>query len=103
MEQRKIILGLYGALIVLISIGLFAVVTREQDPACAKIEAKVNLALDFCRGLAMKAAGERCESLSDDQEAQGQCMRVIVPAAQSSCFGLIGVEKLKEDYEALCE
>lgn len=89
-------LGLLGGL------GLAAYLVKSKPEPCMKMENKIELAKEFCDGLAQKAAESRCETLSDDPDVMGQCMRVIVPSAHSNCMAYINVFRLEKQYEALC-
>lgn len=86
---------------ILIFFGVRIILPR--DGACEKMDAKLGLAEDFCQGLAERASEERCSSLADDPETMGQCLRVIVPAAHSSCMDYLNVQRLKNQKEALCD
>lgn len=79
-----------------------AYLIKPSDPACVKLEAKRNLALEFCKGLAARAAHDRCESLADDPQTLGACMNVVVPVAESSCWGYINLQGMKRELDALC-
>lgn len=82
---------------------LYIALKLIQDPACVRIQAKADLAEEFCDGLAAKAAQSRCESLSEDMDVIGQCMRVIVPSAHSACMSYIGMDKLRQQAKGLCQ
>lgn len=98
-ERQKILIGCYlGAVIIVIAAALL----KDKDPACVRIEAKRNLALEFCNGLADRAARDKCARLADDPDIMGQCMRVIVPAAEAGCWDYVNLEALKRDAETLC-
>jgi hypothetical protein len=98
-SRHKIVLGcLFGAALIL----TLATIARPKDPACVKLEAKRNLALDFCKGLAAKAAHDRCEGLTDDPQTLGACMNVVVPVAESACWGYINIQGMKREIETLC-
>lgn len=99
MDKSKIVLGCLGGALLLI---LVALVVRPKDPACEKLQANVELAKAFCGGLAERAAHERCQSVSDEPDTLGQCLRVMRPAAMSSCMDYLNLKKMKEDLEALC-
>jgi hypothetical protein len=99
-ERHKIVLScLLGSLIVLGA----AAYLKPRDPACVKLEAKRNLAEEFCKGLAMRAAQERCSQLAEDPETMGACMQVVVPVAQASCWGYLSVENMDREIESLCQ
>lgn len=101
MLKQPLVLGfcLLGALLIAIA----AKFTQTDSRVCDKMEAKLELAKEFCDGLALRAANERCSQLADDQEVMGQCMRVIVPAAHSSCMSYLNLERLKQQHGSLCE
>lgn len=90
------VLGLMGAVVAM------GVLKLSKEPPCVRIMAKVELAEEFCDGLAERAARERCQSLSDDVDVMGQCMGVIVPAAHSSCMSYINMERLRQQSKELC-
>lgn len=98
-SRHKIVLGcLFGAALIL----ALATVLKPKDPACVKLEAKRNLALEFCKNLAVKAAHEKCEALADDPQTLGACMNVVVPVAESSCWGYLNVKAMAREIETLC-
>lgn len=90
---------LFGCVLI---VGLAKLMQNNQS-ACSRIESKMELANEFCDGLAERAAKERCQSLSDDVDVVGQCMRVIVPAAHSNCMGYLNMERMKQQYASLCK
>jgi len=92
-----VLIALMGSAVVLVALKL------QKDPPCVRILAKVELAEEFCDGLAERAAKERCSSLSDDVDVMGQCMGVIVPAAHSSCMSYINMERLRQQSKELCQ
>jgi len=96
--KRSIFLLISAALIGGLGVKLF----QNKEPACIRLEAKVSLARDFCEGLGEKAAADRCSALADDPEVQGQCMRVVVPAAVGSCMSYLNLEHMKADLESAC-
>jgi len=87
----------------LAAVALFMASGLKREPACVRIQAKLELAKEFCDGLAEKAAKERCSSLSDDVDVMGQCMRVIVPSAHSACMSYINMERLSQQSKELCQ
>lgn len=98
--KRPLLVGicLLGSLLI---VGL-AMLLKPKDPACVRFQAKLELAETFCNGLADRAARERCEAISDSPEIMGQCMRVIVPAAHSSCMSYLNTDGMKREYDGLC-
>jgi hypothetical protein len=90
---------LLGAALIALGVKL----TETDSRVCDKMEAKLELAKEFCDGLALRAANERCAQVAEDQEVMGQCMRVIVPAAHSSCMNYLNLERLKQQHASLCE
>lgn len=100
MKQPLLVgLCLLGAALIVV----VAKVLKPGESACSRIESKLELANEFCDGLAERAAKERCQSLSEDIDVRGQCMRVIVPAAHSSCMGYLNMERMKQQHASLCE
>jgi hypothetical protein len=98
-SRQRIVAGcLFGCLVI---IGL-ATWLRPTDPACVKLEAKRNLSLEFCKNLAVKAAHEKCQDLADDPQTLGACMNVVVPVAESSCWGYLNVKAMAREIESLC-
>lgn len=96
--------GMAVGLISLVGAGvLFMAAQIKGEPACVRIQAKLELAEEFCDGLAEKAARDRCQSLSDDVDVMGQCMRVIVPSAHSACMSYINMERLRQQSKELCQ
>lgn len=83
-------------------IGLAALMD-PKDPACVRIQAKADLAEDFCEALAEKAANDKCAALAEDPVTMGQCMRVVVPMAHSSCMSYLNMDKLHEQAKDLCK
>lgn len=92
-----------GCVLGAVLLAAVAALVRPKDPACGKLEAKLGVSEEFCQGLAERAAQERCSALSDDPETMGQCIRVIVPAAHSSCMGYLNIQRLKNQVRELCE
>lgn len=99
--KQPLVVGL--CLLGCVLIAGLAKLMEVEDSACSRIESKIELANEFCDGLAERAAKERCQSLSDDVDVMGQCMQVIVPAAHSSCMGYLNMERMKQQYSSLCE
>lgn len=83
-------------------VALIASVLAPRDPACVKLEAKVELAQEFCEGLAERAATERCQEVAADEETLGQCFQVIVPAAFSSCMSYLNLGRLEREIKQVC-
>jgi hypothetical protein len=102
MTKQSKAMVVIGCMVGVILIAGLAYLIKPRDPACAKLEAKRNLALEFCKGLAVKAATERCEGLADDPQTLGACMNVVVPVAESSCWGYINLQGMKRELDALC-
>lgn len=98
MKGKPFLLGIG----LLLMVGLLALLMQNRPEPCMKMEAKIELAKEFCDGLAKRAAEDRCSQLSDDIETMGQCMRVIVPSAHSACMGYIDSERLEQQYRSLC-
>jgi hypothetical protein len=99
--MKKKLLGML-ALLLLGGLG-GSLLKGQKHPPCIRMEAKLELANEFCDGLALRAANERCSQVSEDPDVMGQCMRVIVPAAHSSCMSYLNLERLKQQYASLCE
>lgn len=95
-SHAAVIVSIMGALVI------FGALKLNKEPACVRIQAKVELAEEFCDGLAERAARERCQSLSEDVDVMGQCMRIVVPAAHSSCMGYLNMERLRQQSKDLC-
>lgn len=100
MMKQPLVVGL--CILGCILLGLAARLYPQDSVVCAKMESKLELAKEFCDGLALRAANERCSSVAEDQDTMGQCMRVIVPAAHSSCMSYLNLERLKQQHESLC-
>lgn len=94
------------SLLVLLSVGvalaLFFFFKSNRSEPCLRLQAKLDLAEEFCSGLAERAAEERCSVLSDNPEVLGQCMRVIVPAAHSSCMSYLNLGRLEKEIHSVC-
>lgn len=101
MLKRPLVVGfcILGCLL----LGIASRLYPGENRVCDKMESKLELAKEFCDGLALRAANERCQSVAEDQDTMGQCMRVIVPAAHSSCMSYLNLERLKQQYASLCE
>lgn len=80
-----------------------AVLLSPKDPACLRIQAKADLSVEFCDGLAEKAAKDKCSALAEDPVTMGQCMRVVVPMAQSSCMSYLNMDRLQGQIKELCQ
>lgn len=100
MLKRPLLVGL--CILGCILLGLAAKVYPRDSQICDKMENKLELAKEFCDGSALRAANERCQSVAEDQDTMGQCMRVIVPAAHSSCMSYLNLERLKQQDASLC-
>lgn len=83
-------------------VALVAGLMLPRDPACIKLEAKIEVAKGFCDGLAARTATERCGGLSDDPDILGQCMRIVIPGAHSACMDYLEIKRLKEEVGTLC-
>lgn len=94
---------LAGCLVGCLVIALLAKSLAPKDPACIRLQAKADLAEEFCAGLANKAASDKCSTLAEDPVVMGQCMRVVVPMAHSSCMSYINMDKLHEQTKDLCQ
>jgi len=98
-NRLKVLIGcLIGSVLILVA----ALLIQPKDPACVKLEAKRSLALEFCKGLGMRAAQGRCSQLADDQETMGACMGIVLPVAESSCWGYLNLEAMKRELKDLC-
>jgi len=86
-----------------LSLVSFFMPNKEESKACYRLQAKLDLSDRFCQGLATRAAQERCNSLSDNPEVLGQCMRIIVPAAHSSCMDYLNIQGMKNEVKELCQ
>jgi hypothetical protein len=75
---------------------------KPQDMGCIRFEAKIGLSHDFCRNLGMRAAQEKCQDVTQDPDTMGNCMRVVVPAAEANCWSYLNIEELKREYQSLC-
>ncbi len=84
-------------------VALIASVLAPRDPACVRLQAKVELAQEFCEGLAERAATERCQELAPDEETIGQCFHVVVPAAFSSCMNYLNLGRLEREIKQVCK
>ena len=91
-----------GALVGVVGLCGVALLLQPKDPACVRFESRLGLAKQFCEGLAERASQDKCQSLSDEPETMGQCLRVMRPAAYAGCMDYINLEKMKQEYEALC-
>lgn len=89
---------LLGALAIIVAAFAF----RPQDQACIRLQARMDLAGDFCMGLAESAAKERCAALTEDSETAGRCVQVIIAAAHSNCMNYLNVQGMKMGYESAC-
>lgn len=102
MDRKKIwlqVLSIAAAVSVFFAVRLFL----PSDRACQRIQAKLGLVEEFCQGLAERAAEERCQTLADDPQTMGQCLRVIVPAAHSGCLDYVNVQRIENQSKELCD
>ena len=99
--KRPFLVGLcfLGSLLILCVAYLF----KPKDPFCYKLNAKADLADDFCKGLAIRSATEKCQSITEDGESANQCVRVMLPSAHSVCMNYIGYDELKRNADSACE
>jgi hypothetical protein len=97
MKKSLILLGVAAAILVAVSL------LQKKEPACIRLQAKVDLAKEFCDGMAIKLAEDKCSSLAEDAETMGQCLRVLIPAAHSACQSYISHRELIQQYESLCQ
>ena len=92
-----------GCFLGVILIAIIAKVTEHHDPACARLQARVDLAKRFCDGLSERAAQEKCQALADGpEEVKGQCLRIIRPAAFSGCMDYLSLEAMERDLNDTC-
>lgn len=100
MKNPLILVGcLAGCLVIAVS----AKVLAPRDPACVRIQAKADLAEEFCDNLSQKAAKDKCSTLAEDPVVMGQCMHVVVPMAHSSCMAYLNMDQLHEQVKELCK
>lgn len=68
---------------------------------CVRLEAKVQLAEEFCGGMARKYADSQCDMLGDD-EAKAECGRIFLVSYTEVCLQTIDIDHIKEDFEHAC-
>lgn len=89
--------------LITLAVGVVAiVVTMPQDKACLKMEAKINLAQDFCQGMAISAVSAKCKDVGDDPQDQGTCMQALMPYAMTSCLSFIHLKEQQENFASIC-
>lgn len=100
MQKQPLVVGacLLGAVLIL----TIAASLRPADPACVRLQARLDVARSFCDGLAERAADEKCAELGADPETRGACMRVVVPMATSSCLAYLNLERIKAEVGSVC-
>ena len=92
-----------GCILGCLMLAALAALFNHRDPACSRLQARVDLAKRFCDGLAERAAQEKCSALVDaPEEVRGQCLRIIRPAAFSGCMDYLSLEAMERDLADTC-
>lgn len=94
-----------AALCVLVAVIILTVtiLLKPSSAPCQRLQARLDLADRFCAGLSERAAQEKCAEYSSNPEVMGQCMRVVLPAAHSSCMDYLSVQNMRIEFKNICD